>query len=280
MAREVKRKDLDEEFEMASGFDDKLFDEIMSEMEGSGPKEDEDAPVSQGGPAEAKKSIVVLESGGEENSSSSFSLDELDKFEDDDSTFTDIPDLSDLPDFSGEPREMPESLPIVASPPSAEKKAPEQQAPAARAKFNRQKLLLMASVPCLVLLLTGALIAWWASRPPEAIHVTKSIKLPVSVPYHEEVLEFFFLAQSKEGRNILSLGLEFEFLSLNIPDQFKKEPLLLKDVVYGFLTSRQMPKNTYSSWQKVIEKELPAYLQTTLPENRIRAVRLKHLDRV
>ena len=275
MATEIKKTELDEDFQLADGFDDELLDGIVSEMM----QDDGSKPNAQ---ESGKSGVVVLEADGDEPSASEFSLDELDKLTPDDPSLSGLPDLSDLPDFSDE--EGPSQQPFPFAAPTPQETEEETEPPPPSRKVHKGKLVLMGAgaILALAIIAGGVYLALKPSPPeaPEPIHVNTMVKSPVSFTRYTKELDFFFLSKTKQDQNLVAMKLEFEFKDINPPDYMKTEPALLKDVVYSFLTSRQVAKNSFSAWQKVVEKELPGYIQAAIPENRIRSVRVTHMERI
>ncbi len=302
MAREVRRKNLDEDFQLNDSFDDSLFetldkmdqetgfdstlDSTMSGMAENSDLSDTmvssslsslsdddftDTDAGSGPKSSDRKNLLVLEKKekGGAGGAGAFSLDELEGFGDDDFQ---VPDLSDLPDMTEGVESKTET-----EPPADER--PEDGVQPSPGRVMLPKIIMMVVAGCLV---AGgvAFLAWKMVNKPSKIQVVTVIKRPISIPRHEEVYEFLILASSQKERDLVSMGLEFEFVGLKMPDFFKNDPLLLRDTVYRFLLEQKPAKNSVNSWQKIIEKDLFSHLQSVLPGSRISSIRIKHLDRL
>ncbi|GLI33567.1 hypothetical protein [Desulforhabdus amnigena] len=106
------------------------------------------------------------------------------------------------------------------------------------------------------------------------------IRYPIPVPLYVENLEFFFLAQSKEERDLVSIELELTLEGRESYIFFSHGNVLLRDVIYKFLLAQAPVRNTYKYWENILQNALADHLKNTLPQCRIRLIKIIKLDRL
>jgi hypothetical protein len=186
---------------------------------------------------------------------------------------------------AGEARELPvptESLdqaPLVkASPPETTPQDVAEQQRQAVARMVRSKMVLLLSVASLVVLITAGLVyLLWLQPPP----VPQMVRHPIVVPSHTHVTNFLlFASASGKKKDLFKVDLELDFSSIEAYMNFKDKQVLYCDIIYKFLRKQEPLDNSFSHWEKILEKDLFESLRSNYPETRLNGVRLKGFTRL
>ena len=167
--------------------------------------------------------------------------------------------------------------------PSSQEQTVDVSPPPARAKKLALRKILMAGVPCLVvvLLLSVFMFKMLHKEPPKpAKQYVTQIRKQIVVPHFQEKADFFLVAAAQDGKFLVSLSLEFEFHSEERLQYFREESTVFRDVVYRFLEAQHPQKNTLKDWQSIVQKDLTAHLQSVLPNLRADLMRVSRLERL
>lgn len=141
--------------------------------------------------------------------------------------------------------------------------------------FKWAKLGLLGLV--IVSVLGLAVILWqspWLHGPRNPLEVRHAIPHRF---YHQR-FNFFILAKSARGTDLIRLGVGFDFCALNAYQQFQKAGRKEKDLIFDFLQQVHPEKNTLTSWNRLIDKNLLAYFRNRLPHSGIESIHITYLD--
>ena len=172
------------------------------------------------------------------------------------------------------------------------KAAPDPQALLRRKIMIRKAV--MIGVPALVLLLAGVFVVRLVNRPspppppvplatftaPVPRPTVTLIRKAVDFPHYQEQVNFFLLAVAQEEKNILDLGLEFEFNRSDRHQHFVDENTLFRDVVYRFLLTRKPARNTIRDWQKIVQNDLADHIRSSLPQSQVDQIRVYRMEKL
>lgn len=93
-------------------------------------------------------------------------------------------------------------------------------------------------------------------------------------------LDFFFIAESAERKDIVSVKLTFNLKNQPADERFTEHERLLRDEIYHFLISCRPQRNTLRHWQPFIQKELPDQLKNRHPDLDLGAVLVEQFERL
>ncbi len=82
------------------------------------------------------------------------------------------------------------------------------------------------------------------------------IKKPITAPTLKEKLKFLFVANTATGKELLILELGFDFRAVNAPELFKNDELLIRDMIYQFLTEAQSVGDSITYWEQRVKNDL------------------------
>ncbi|MFP5213580.1 MAG: hypothetical protein ACLGPL_09395 [Acidobacteriota bacterium] len=260
MAREIRKKIIEAESALEDGGGDP-FDKMLEEqMEAEFERSSSQSMTSLDMPAETSSSNFFDEPlDGPDDSDRGFSLDEFEA-------------KVDLPDPSPPP--VPED---DAKEEDSEEKAKER--PRRRIALNKAAI----AGACGLLLLTSVgfgIWAWLHREPAPVPEPVTIIRHDIEVPLYQESLDFFVLAESQEEKNILSMTIEFEFRNYSKLKNFRSDNVLVRDTVFQFLGSRHPVRNSSKEWQKIVQKELSAHLEATLPQSQADSMRITRMEKL
>ena len=93
-------------------------------------------------------------------------------------------------------------------------------------------------------------------------------------------LDFFFIAESAERKDILSVKLAFSLKNLPAAERFAELERTLRDEVYHFLISCRPQRNALRYWQPFIQKELPEQIKNRHPDLDLTTVQVEQFERL
>jgi hypothetical protein len=96
----------------------------------------------------------------------------------------------------------------------------------------------------------------------------------------EKKLEFFFLAQAEQRKDILSVTLIFKLKNQPALDRFSSQTRELCDEIYRFLIAYRPDRNTMRNWQSFIQNDLVKHLNTTHPKMDLVAITVDQFQRI
>jgi hypothetical protein len=143
-----------------------------------------------------------------------------------------------------------------------------------------RKAIFIACGGLILVLATAVGIRAWYTPPKTALPIVTSVRKPIPIPKFQENLDFFILAAAQSETGMLSLGIEFEFLSPGTHQRFKDDSVLFRDVVYRFLETKRPAKNSQKEWGQVVQNELVEHIRTTLPSSRADTIRLSRFEKL
>jgi flagellar basal body-associated protein FliL len=225
-------------------------------------------------PAAEKVKVVAFaeDEPAKVSGSSSFSLDELEDFS--------MEDLSDLPSLS---EDAPAPAGAGAGPAEASEGEEKKTGGRARARIYRTKIIAIGGM-LLFLVVSGVagIVVWrhHGASPSGGVHGLRSVTRSITIPYHDEDYEFFLLSQANQEKDVFTLEIALQFMSPSLPQEIQKEPIMLRDTIYLFLRTQQPSKNTQSVWEKIVERDLFEYIKDALPASHLKAIHIKHLQRL
>ena len=260
MAREIRKKVIDQEIQSTDDFDEKMLEQIEQEF---------DQINTTGGNLRSTTDMSGSDFFTSDAAKTGFSLDDfetsIDKGED--ILRQQIPKV--------EPAS--ESRASEASPTSSPK-------PQTKSKITiaRKKIIIMGSALVLVLLIAGFLLAHLLRKPSPSQEpaITRMIRHHITVQLYQEQFDFLILANAQREKDLISLGIEFQFPTVNAFEDFQKENIVFRDVIYQFLQGERPVKNSQKYWQQIVENGLLNYLKAIFPKNGMSSVRMVYLDRL
>jgi hypothetical protein len=192
-----------------------------------------------------------------------------------------LDDLEDLEDMPPEPAEArSDEIPHESVPAGANPSTGEEDIAAPAGGWTRRKLITLIGAPCAVLAAVLFVFLLWPETGKAPVEVRKMVRSSIPFSHYQQELEFFVLSSAGDEKSIISLGVLIDFIDVSTADGSRIDDILLRDVIYSFLKSRQPRKATMAFWQKTVETELPLQLKAIMPERKIGALRIKHLERL
>lgn len=255
MAREILKKNIDQDVQTEVDSDDHLFEQMEKEY---------DQVSMTGGNIKMNLDVSSIDAFSSDPSKASFSLDDFESA---------IDKGSDLIEKE-EP--SPETVPT----PARDASKPEEPR---RRKFDAKKLIAIGSGALVVVILLAAAGAHLLNRKPKAKpppKVVTQIKQPIVISYFEDQFEFLFLANAQRESDLVSVGIEFRFPAVNAFEDFQKDNVVFRDVVYQYLQGERPVRNSQKYWQQIIESQLLNYLKSIFPNSGLASTRLVYLDRL
>jgi hypothetical protein len=76
------------------------------------------------------------------------------------------------------------------------------------------------------------------------------------------------------------MQLEFAFPAENAYQDFQKDIVLFRDLVYQFASKERPTRNTQRAWQEVVEKKLLSHLKSTTPKSGVHSIRIANWERL
>lgn len=255
MAQELRKKTIEEDVASFEGFDEEFLKEAMD-----GSDEIADIPEDSGG----APSQFSLMTGTEESYESKFSFDDFDSFG------------QDTPASHGKTSED------VSFHGGTSSDEDDLAGSDARRRVAAKKLFLIVPVVLTIVISAGIFAMYWLRGTPHgaADATRKVLKRAVPIEYHQEEVEFLVIANTQNGKDLVSFGLELSFAAVNAYEDFRTDSVVLRDMVYDFLLSQQPAKNTYKYWQSIMENKLLAHLKATIPRGGVTSIRVTHMDRL
>jgi hypothetical protein len=253
MGREIRKKVIDQEVQPPDDFDEKMLEQIEKEF---------DQITVNGGNLRSSEDSASLDFFAADATKAGFSLDDFE---------TSIDMGQDLLE---EKKEEP-----PAKPPT-DPELPDKHASKARLRLVRNKLLLIGITS--VLLLSGigfTLFQLFRERTPTP-QIVRMVRHNINVQYYQEKFDFFILANAQREKDLISIGIEFQFPALNAFEDFQKENTIFRDVIYQFLQGERPIKNSHKYWQQIVETNLQNYLKAIFPKSGMSSIRMVYLDRL
>lgn len=174
------------------------------------------------------------------------------------------------------------SNPAVQTPEANEVSAPvEEKAAPKKAPWKRAAVI--GTLVSLALAAVGIVVIPKILGQPTAQRLPKNsavVRQAIAVPSAVEHLEVFFTAQAKEKEELLCMNLAVRANRPNAEATLSELRVILRDVVYNFLSQQRPEKNVRRSWAPIVEKELLSELQRRFPQAGIVAVELEDLQRI
>jgi hypothetical protein len=260
MNREIKKKVIDDNPAFSDNFDESMLDRIESELGESESEESQSVPKRRRTNAAGAKHEDQLdpESG----------LEGLDGDSGEIVTDFSLKDKRQEPKVSGQEPGDKGTISI-----------PLEEKNVHRKIITKKRML---STLALVFFVVLAGLAWFQlqrqhSKVPAPLEM---IRHPVPIPHFQQETSFFILASAGGKKDVIELGVEFEFTSNSAFDNFQSQLLLYQDAVYRFLQTRNPPENSYKHWSKIVQDELPAYLKVSLPKSRVESITITQFNRL
>ncbi len=211
---------------------------------------------------------INIGSSKEREAAPSFSLDD------------DFPEFNEHADDSRE-EETWEDGPSSSFEPDGNEKTIEKSGIKRRIKAKK---IILISVACLSVIISSAIAAKLLltekPKPIPAEAPKKVLKRAVPLEYQQEQIELLLIANSQSSRDFVLFELELDFLSLNAHEEYKKNSVLFRDMIYKYLQSQQPAKNSLRYWQEIMEKGLLTHVKTSFPHSGVTSIRVTHLDRL
>jgi hypothetical protein len=259
MSRKIKKKVIDDNLTFSDNFDENVLDRIENEL---GKSESEAAQLV------SKRRKTTGAGASQEGFNHESGLDRLDSDSGEIVTDFSLQDKGQEPAAPGpEPGDKePINIPL-------EKKTLHR-------KIITKKWILSTLALVFFVILPG--LAWFQlqRQHPKAPAPLQMIRHPVPIPHFQQETSFFILAGAGGKKDLIELGMEFEFTSSGAFDNFQGQLLLFQDAVYRFLQTRNPLENTYRHWSKIVQDDLPAYLKVSIPTSRVESITMTQFNRL
>lgn len=254
MAREIRKKVIDQEMQAP---DDGLDAQMMEQIE--------------------KEFSQISSTGGTIKDTTDFSFDALDG-EGFKPTFS-LDDFESSIDKGDDLIEPDEGMPLPPPTPAAKEEKPQGKS---KRPIAWKKMLTLGFTAVIVLAAGGFGVARFLKKPepPPPIPINKLIKHPITVQLHEEQFDFFILGTAQKEKDLISLGIQFQFPTSNAYEDFLRDNIVFRDIIYQFLQGERPVKNSFKYWQQIVEGSLFNYLRTVFPQIGMSAVHIVYLDRL
>lgn len=259
MGREIRKKVIDNEIKSSTeDLDDKMLEQIEKEF---------DQITSTGGTLKSTDDTASFDFFANEAAKTSFSLDDFE---------TSIDKGDDLLAQTEEPK------PPGAKAAEGSKEAEKDKAPAKyRATIARKKLIAIGIAALLALLASGSVLYWFLRElPSPKPQVVKMIRRPIGNKVYKEKFDFLIPANAQRERDLVALKIEFDFRAQNAFEDFEKENIVFRDVIYQFLRGERPVRNTDKYWQKIVESNLLNYLKAIFPKSGMDSIHMVDLNRL
>jgi len=252
VAREIRKKVIDQDIQPSSSedFDEKMLEQIEKEF---------DQVTLDGGTLKSTVDTTSFDFAEHTATKTKFSLDDFETFVDQGQDL-----FEEKPSQQAEPE----------TPAGRTRGKPQ-------ARIARNKIIMMSLGGLLLLSIAGFLLAHLMREPsPEEPRVTRMIKHQIVIQYYQEQFDLLILANAQREKDLISLGIEFKFPSQEAFEDFLKENIVFRDVIYQFLQGERPVKNSQKYWQQVVENGLLNYLKAIFPKNGLSSIRMVYLDRL
>jgi hypothetical protein len=118
------------------------------------------------------------------------------------------------------------------------------------------------------------------AEPKSEHRVTKAVKRSIEIPNYQEQMELIVIVGGEKENSLISMQLEFAFPAENAYQDFQKDIVLFRDLVYQFASKERPTRNTQRAWQEVVEKKLLSYLKSTTPKSGVHSIRIANWERL
>ena len=258
MAREIRKKVIDHEIQPSGDtdhFDEKMLEQIEKEF---------DQITISGGNLKSTADPTAFEFFDTDAAKTGFSLDDFDT------------PIDNVDTFPQQEETRPAAAPAAPAAPAAEESKGKY-----KARIARKKIIIICLACVLLLLVAGfTLVQLLREQPSEKQQVVRMIRHRITIQYYQEQFDFLILANAQREKDLISLGIEFEFPTVDAFEDFQKENVILRDVIYQFLQGERPIKNSHKYWQQIVESSLLNYLKAIFPKSGMSSVRMVYLDRL
>lgn len=250
MSRNIKKKVIDDSLKFSDDFDESMLDRMESELDGPGEIESQEGrkrsrerTPSDRGTADADFRKTAPQS----------------------------PPADETPQFRipEEPGERPSNHVDDAEP----KKTPLHRRIAAK-----RMLAIGFAIALLVILPAVAWVRLQSQRHQTPI--VQYIRHPVPVPHHQLETKFMLLAGSETKKDIIEMGVQFDFLTTNSFEKFKDAQTLMQDKCYQFMKNHNPGDGSQKNWTKLVQNDLLRHLQNEFPKLHIETITLTEFVRL
>jgi hypothetical protein len=250
MSRNIKKKIIDDSLKFSDDFDESMLDRIESELEG-GPEDDTQA---------GRKRIRERAARGQDTDKTEFPKAAPD------SPATGEPSQFKIPE---EPREKPDGT-IEGTEP--------KKIPIHRKLVARRGLGIGFAVVLFVIL---PAIAWIRLQSPQLkTPIIQFVRHPVPVPHHQLETRFMLVTGSEFKRDIIEIGVQFDFLSTSSFEKFKDQQTLIQDKCYQYMKDHGPADSSQKNWTKLVQQDLLKHLENESPKLHIDTITLTEFIRL
>ena len=250
MGRNISKKIIDDSLKFSDDFDESMLDRIESELEG-GPKDDTEAGRKRSRERTAKGQDIdrtQVQQGAPESPA----LEEPVQFK--------IPE---------EPGERPESPPEVSE---------VKPIPIYRKIVSRRGLAIGLAIVLFVILPLAAWIRLQSSQHQSPI--VQFVRHPVPVPHHQLETRFMLVAGPESKKDIIEIGVQFEFLTTSSFETFKNQQTFFQDKCYQYMRTHGPADSSQKNWTKLVQQDLLKHLQKESPKLHLETITVTEFIRL
>jgi len=219
---------------------------------------------------ESNEEIVTFDepTSGEKKPTQAFSLDDFDE------------SFQNSFSFLEQNEETSEETPPAESPDDAKDAASEQKSinPATK------KLCMIIAASSLCLLVLAVIGIKTQQRRMESSETSRTInsviRHPISMHHYRHPVEIFLLKIGQEQEDLVTLGLELDFINAHAQELILEKGVDFRDLIYGFLQNEHPDEESKECWQPVVEEKLLAYLRISFPKSGLHSIRINRFNRL
>jgi hypothetical protein len=250
MSRTIKKKIIDDSLKFSDDFDESMLDRIESEFEG----EPDDATEA------GRKRIRERAARGQDIDRTEFTKAAPE------SPAAEEPGQFKIPE---EPRERPDRTLEDTEP---------KRIPVYRKIVSKRGLAIGLAIVLFVILPLAAWIRLQSSQHKTPI--IQFVRHPVPVPHHQLETRFMLVTGSESKKDIIEIGVQFDFLSTSSFEKFKDQQTLIQDKCYQYMKDHGPADSSQKNWTKLVQQDLLKHLEHETPKLHIETITLKEFIRL